>query len=61
MVYSEYSMRFYAVVLVYIFPVYRHMGYGKAAVQLLEQKLCAYNPANLFAKRLLKPKIDCVN
>ena len=37
----------YAFLYIYIFPAYRHMGYGKAAAQLLEQKLCACNPANI--------------
>ena len=29
----------YAFLYIYIFPAYRHMGYGKAAAQLLEQRL----------------------
>ena len=37
----------YAFLYIYIFPAYRHMGYGKAAALLLEQKLCACNPASI--------------
>ena len=37
----------YAFLYIYIFPAYRRMGYGKAAAQLLEQKLYACNPANI--------------
>lgn len=37
----------HAFLYIYIFPAYRHMGYGKAAVQLLEQKLCVCNPADI--------------
>lgn len=36
-----------AFLYIYIFPACRHKGYGKAATQLLEQKLCACNPANI--------------
>ena len=37
----------YAFLYIYIFLAYRHMGYGKAAARLLEQKLCACNPASI--------------
>ena len=37
----------YAFLYIYIFSAYRHMGYGKAAALLLEQRLCACNPADI--------------
>lgn len=37
----------YAFLYIYILPAYRHMGYGKAAVHLLEQKLSVCNPVNI--------------
>lgn len=37
----------YAFLYIYIFPVYRHRGFGKAAALLLEQKLCTYSPVEI--------------
>lgn len=37
----------YAFLYIYIFPIYRRRGFGKAAALLLEQKLCTYNPVEI--------------